>query len=74
MHRFLLTYVFLLNLSTFLLSSHTHTAIDGVTFKLKDETDTQQYLVQVSTTMHSAIVGEWIVMFLFHCAVCSWTT
>ena len=58
MHSFLLTYVFLLNLSTFLLSSHTHTAaaIAGVTFKLKDETDTQQYLVQVSTTMHSAIM------------------
>ena len=58
LHSFLLTYVFLLNLSTFLLYSHTHTAIDGVTFKLKDETDTQQYLVQVSTTMHSAIVGN----------------
>ena len=58
LHSFLLTYVFLLNLSTFLLSSHTHTAIDGVTFKLKDETDTQQYLMQVSTTMHTAIMGN----------------
>ena len=46
------------SVNIFALLTHAHTAIDGVTFKLKDETDTQQYLMQVSTTMHTAIMGN----------------
>ena len=38
--------------ATFLLSSHPHTAIDGVTFQLKDQSDTQQNLVKVNIVIH----------------------